>query len=51
MASSWAAPQAGSRDIAETLPMFTQATNLAGYEQATTVDKDYVYVHREKASP
>lgn len=32
-----AAPETGSRDIAETLPMLTQGTNLAGFAKATTV--------------
>lgn len=44
-------PQAGSRNIADTLPMFTQATNLAGFEQATIVGIDYVCVHQEKNIP
>lgn len=40
-----------SRNISETLPMVTEATNLARFEQAITVGKDYLYVHKEKASP
>lgn len=46
-------PPAGlhRRLVAGTPPMFTQATNLAGFERATMVSKDYVYVHQEKAFP
>lgn len=50
-ASRQTVPQAGSRDVAETLPFLTQATSLAGFEQDSMVGKDYVYVHQEKASP
>lgn len=37
--------------MAEFLPMLIQAANLAGFQQTTTVRKEYVSVHQEKSSP
>jgi len=37
--------------MAEILPMLIQAANLAGFQQTTTVRKEYVSVHQEKSSP